>query len=58
MRDVDISLVNSPASTEIIELISERLENGIRLWTCDEHNTFVEIGNYTYDNVERSYLNE
>ena len=58
MRDVDISLVNSPASTEIIELISERLENGIRLWNCDEHNTFVEIGNYTYDNVERSYLNE
>ena len=58
MRDVDISLVNSPASTEIIELISERLENGIRLWNCDEHNTFVNIGDYTYDNVERSYLNE
>ena len=58
MRDVDISLVNSPASTEILELIRERLENGIRLWNCNEHNTFVEIGNYTYDNVERSYLNE
>mgnify|MGYP004697445043 CR=1 FL=1 len=58
MRDVDISLVNSPISTEILDLITERLENGIRLWNCDEHNTFVKIGNYTYDNVERSYLNE
>ena len=56
MRDADISLVNSPASTEILELISERLENGIRLWNCDEHSTFVSIGDYTYDNVERSYL--
>ena len=58
MREADISLVNSPASTEVIELIKQRLEKGIRLWNCDDHNTFVEIGNYTYDNVERSYLNE
>lgn len=58
MRDVDISLVNSPASTEILELIAERLENGIRLWNCDHQRTFVNIGDYKFDNVERSYLNE
>lgn len=58
MRDADISLVNSPASTEVLDLIKKRLENGIRLWNCDEHNTFVSIGNYTYDNIERSNLNE
>lgn len=58
MRDVDISLVNSPASTEVLDLIKERLENGIRLWNCDHQHTFVDIGNYAYDNIERSNLNE
>lgn len=58
MRDVDITLINSPASTEILELIRERLENGIRLWNCNATGTFVTIGNYAYDNIERSNLNE
>lgn len=57
MREIDISLVNYPSSNDILELIRERLENGIRLWNVTQYTTNARyIGDYEYDNIENDYL--
>lgn len=51
--EISLNLLNSE---DIIQAIKERLSNGLRLWNVTSNS--VVIGDFTYDNVEKDFLEE
>ena len=60
MKNMDISLADVINDENTIELIKERLSNGIRLWNIAPLSSILndrfDIGTFEYDNVELDYL--
>ena len=54
MSDSNIILDGCITDNSTLEGINERLKDGVRLWNVE--NNDVVMGNFTYDNVEISYL--
>lgn len=64
LSDADIHMKNTIESDELINEIKSRLFKGLRLWnykartsTTDQSAT-IEIGDFSYDNVEKSYITQ
>lgn len=63
LSDADIHMKNTIESAELIEEIKSRLYKGLRLWnykalTSTEGTATIEIGDFSYDNVEKSYITQ
>lgn len=63
LSDADIHMKNTIESAELIEQIKSRLYKGLRLWNykaliSKETNKTIEIGDFSYDNVEKSYITQ
>lgn len=56
MSDSDLHLADVIENAETVNLIKDRLKDGIRLWNVMDIS--VNIGDFTYDNVELDYINE
>lgn len=61
ISDVDLHLHNVIEDEETVSIIEDVLGGGIRLWNVGNSGTGVpavtfNIGDYTYDNVEKDYL--
>lgn len=54
IKDADIHLDNYIENYDLIESITDRLKDGIRLWNVLNNN--VILGSFIYDNVELDYL--
>ena len=54
MSDVNLYLQGRITDTDTIEGITERLFTGLRLWNVN--NTGVDMGDFTYDNVELDFI--
>ena len=59
----DIHMKNIIESTELIDEIKARLYKGLRLWNykaliSKEGTKTIEIGDFSYDNVEKSYITQ
>lgn len=63
LSDADIHMKNTIESSELIEEIKSRLYKGLRFWnykalTSTEGTATIEIGDFSYDNVEKSYITQ
>ena len=63
LSDADIHMKNTIESAELIDEIKSRLFKGLRLWnykalTSTEGTATIEIGDFSYDNVEKSYITQ
>lgn len=63
LSDADIHMKNTIESSEIVDEIKARLFKGLRLWNykaliSKEGTATIEIGDFSYDNVEKSYITQ
>ena len=63
LSDADIHMKNTIESAEIVDEIKSRLFKGLRLWNykaliSKEGTATIEIGDFSYDNVEKSYITQ
>lgn len=53
-EEFEVHLHNVIENEDTLNQLKERFENGLRLWNVK--NLYVNIGNFTYDNVEYDFL--
>lgn len=63
LSEADIHMKNTIESAELIDEIKARLFKGLRLWNykaliSKEGTATIEIGDFSYDNVEKSYITQ
>lgn len=63
LSDADIHMKNTIESAELIDEIKSRLYKGLRLWNYKAliskgGTATIEIGDFSYDNVEKSYITQ